>query len=74
MTAAYAGGLRHAGANNRINYPPGDRHDDVCRAQDLEKLACRPLLNAPNANLVTKIGMPAVMNLQFLTDMGRMNG
>jgi hypothetical protein len=53
----------HAGAHNRINHPPGNRHDDACWTQNLEKLACRPLLNAPNANLLAKIGMPAVMNL-----------
>jgi len=64
----------HAGANNRINHPPGDHHDDACRTQNLKKLACRPLLNAPNANLLAKIGMPAIMNLQIRSNMGRMNG
>ena len=64
----------HAGANHRINHPSGDRNYDARRTQNLEKLACRPLLNAPHANLMAKIGMPAAMNLQFLTDMGGMNG
>lgn len=64
----------HADANHRINHPPGDRHYDARRTQNLEKLARRPLLNAPHANLMAKVGMPAVVNLQLVTDMGRMNG
>jgi hypothetical protein len=64
----------HAGADHRIDHPSGDRNDDARRTQNLKKLACRPPLNAPHANLMAEIGMPAVMNLQLLTDMGRMNG
>jgi hypothetical protein len=66
--------FRHAGADHRINHPCGDRNDDARRTQNLKKLACRSPLNAPHANLMAEIGMPAVMNLQLLTDMGRMNG
>jgi hypothetical protein len=64
----------HAGANHRVNHPPGDRNYDARRTQNLKKLACRSPLNTPHANLPAEIGMPTVMNRQLLTDMGRMNG
>lgn len=64
----------HTGANQRINHPPDNRDYDARRTQNLKKLTCRSLLNAPHANLLAEIRMPGVMNLQFLTDMGRMNG
>lgn len=32
------------------------------------------MLYPPHTDLAAKIGMPTVMNLQLLTDMGRMNG
>ena len=65
---------RRGGANHRIDHPSGDVHDNACRTQNLEKFACRPMLNAPDANLMAEIRMPAVMNLQLASDMGRMSG
>jgi hypothetical protein len=40
----------------------------------MQKLTCRSFVNAANANLLAKIWMPAIMNLDFIADMGRMNG
>ncbi|ESX09823.1 hypothetical protein X767_32700 [Mesorhizobium sp. LSJC264A00] len=40
----------------------------------LEKLASYPLLHTPHADLSAKIWMPAIMNFQFVPDMGTMNG
>ncbi|MDR0810418.1 MAG: hypothetical protein LBE86_15040 [Gemmobacter sp.] len=65
---------RHGDANHRIDHPSGDLHDNACRTRNLEKLASGAPLDAPYANLMAEIGMPAVMNFQFTSDMGRMNG
>ncbi|WP_208722854.1 hypothetical protein, partial [Rhizobium vallis] len=40
----------------------------------LEKLARCSMLYPPNVDLAAKIRMPTIINFQFLTDMGRMNG
>lgn len=64
---------RHGGANHRIDHPSGDLHDNAGRTQNLEKFASGAPLDAPYANLLAETGMPAVMNIQFTSDMGRMN-
>ena len=40
----------------------------------MQNQTASPPVDAPNANLPAKIGMPAVKNLDFTADMGRMNG
>ncbi|RVO18970.1 hypothetical protein CN095_36255 [Sinorhizobium meliloti] len=40
----------------------------------MQKLTCRSFVDAANANLLAKIWTPAIMNLDFIADMGRMNG
>ena len=64
----------HGGANHRIDHPSGDRDNDARRTQDLEKFACGSPLDATDTDLMAEIGMPAIMNLYFASDMGRMNG
>ncbi|UFX13028.1 hypothetical protein [Sinorhizobium meliloti] len=38
----------------------------------MQKLTCGSFVDAANA--LAKIWMPAIMNLDFIADMGRMNG
>jgi hypothetical protein len=64
----------HPDANHRIKHPGSHRNYDTRRTLHLKKLARRSMLYPPDADLAAKIGMPTVMNLQLLTDMGRMNG
>lgn len=65
---------RHAGANHGIEHPAGDRNHDAGRPLHLKEWASCALLNPTNQNLAAAIWMPSVVDLQFLTDMGRMNG
>ncbi|MCG5487359.1 MAG: hypothetical protein KK482_27430, partial [Sinorhizobium meliloti] len=44
------------------------------RPQNLQKPACRSFFNTANGNPLAKIRMPAIKNLNFIADMGRMNG
>ena len=64
----------HAGAGGRIQHP-GRQHDDHagCRL-DVDNPAAGTLLAALLPNTTTVEGMPKVMDLDFLPDMGRMNG
>ncbi|MEI2301224.1 hypothetical protein, partial [Ensifer sp. MJa1] len=65
---------RHPGANHRIKHPGSHRNYETRRTLHLKKLPRRSMLYPPHTDLAAKIGMPTVMNLQLLTDMGRMNG
>jgi len=65
---------RHPGADDGIEHPVGNGDDHAHRPHDGQKSARCPLGYAPDEDLTAKIGMPAVMNFQFLPDMGRMNG
>jgi hypothetical protein len=65
---------RHAGANHGIEHPAGDRNHDAGRPLHLKEWASCALLNPTNQNLAAAIWMPSVVDFQFLTDMGRMNG
>ena len=64
----------HTAADHRIKHPTGNRNHEASRSQNLQKLARRPLFNAPYADLAAKIRVPPIMNYQILADMGRMNG
>ena len=64
----------HPTASHRIEHPTGDRDHDAGRSQYFKKLARRSLFHAPNADLAAVIGVPSVMDVQLLADMGRMNG
>ena len=65
---------RHSGTRHRIDHPPGNRNHDTCRAQNLQVLTRRPLLDATNTDLLAEIEMQPIMNLDFIADVGRMNG
>jgi len=64
----------HAAACHRINHPSRNRDHDTCRSHDLEKTARRSFFHATNGNLLAEIRMPTVIDLNFIADMGRMNG
>ncbi|AVA24192.1 hypothetical protein [Rhizobium sp. NXC24] len=64
----------HAAADHGIDHPPWDRDDDTCRPQNLQKPPCRSFFNTANGNPLAKIRMPAIKNLNFIADMGRING
>jgi hypothetical protein len=65
----------HAGAGGRIQHP-GRQHDDHagCRRLEVDNPAAGALLTVLLPNTTTVEGMPTVMDLDFLPDMGRMNG
>jgi len=64
----------HSSANNGIEHPISNGHDNAGRPQDLKKSARRSLLHPPYADFAAKIRVPPVMDFQLLPDMGRMNG
>ncbi|PYE91013.1 hypothetical protein C8J35_1723, partial [Rhizobium sp. PP-F2F-G38] len=64
----------HAAADHGIDHPPGNRNHDALRPQNLQKSTCRAFFDTPNDCLLAEIRMPAIMNLDFIADMGRMNG
>ena len=64
----------HSSANNGIEHPISNGHDNAGRPQDLKKSARRSLLHPPYADFAAKIRVPPVMDFQVLPDMGRMNG
>jgi hypothetical protein len=68
------GALGHRGAHDGIKHPVSNGNNHACRTQDAQKSTRRSLRYAPDDDLAAKIGMPAVMDLQLLPDMGRMNG
>ncbi|WP_171521382.1 hypothetical protein [Ensifer canadensis] len=64
----------HAAAHKGINHPPRNRDHDTGRPQNLQKPTCRAFFDAANGNPLAEIGMPAITDLDFIADMGRMNG
>ena len=64
----------HAGASGRIQHP-GRQHDDHARRRlDVNNPAAGTLLAVLLPKTPTVEGMPTIMDLHFLPDMGRMNG
>jgi hypothetical protein len=65
---------RHAGAGNGIQHPCRDRRDHARHRLDMNNQASDALLAvvAPNPAPIER--MPAVVDLNFLADMGRMSG
>jgi len=66
--------LGHRSANDRIKHPVRNGNNHSSRTQDAQKSTRRSLRYAPDDHLAAKIGMPAIMDFQLPTDMGRMNG
>ncbi|MBB4577524.1 hypothetical protein [Rhizobium lentis] len=64
----------HDAAHHRINHPARNRDHDTCRPQNLQKPTRRSFFDATNGNPLAKIRMPAIRDLDFIADMGRMNG
>jgi hypothetical protein len=65
--------LGHRSANDGIKHPVSDGNNNSRRTEDAQKSARRSLRYAPDNDLASKIGMPAVMDFQLPPDMGRMN-
>ena len=66
--------LEHRGANDGIEHPISNGNNHARRTHDAQKSTRRSLRYAPDDDRAAKIGMPAVMDFQLLSDMGRMNG
>jgi hypothetical protein len=66
--------LGHRSANDRIKHPVSNGNNYSSRTQDAQKSTRCSLRYAPDDHFAAKIGMPAVMDFQLPTDMGRMNG
>ena len=64
----------HAGADHGMEHPPCHRDHDAGGPQHLEKLPSCSLFHPTNSYLAAEIRVPPVMDLQFLPDMGRMDG
>ena len=64
----------HAGTGGRIQHPCSQRDDHAGRRLDVDNSAAGALLAVLLPNTATIKGMPTVMDLDFLPDMGRMNG
>src|SRR3954451_20590779 len=62
----------HACARDRIEHPPRDNRDDAGLRFDLHEPPGDTLLAAAEANATPVEGMPAIMDHNFLLDMGRM--
>ena len=64
----------HACARDRIEHPRRHNRDDAGLRFDLHEPPGDPLLAAAEANATPVEGMPAIMDHDFLPDMGRMTG
>jgi len=64
----------HAGTGGRIQHPCSQHDDHAGRRLDVDNSAAGALLAVLLPNTATIEGMPTVMDLDFLPDMGRMNG
>src|SRR3954454_7674703 len=62
----------HACARDRIEHPRRHNRDDAGLRFDLHEPPGATLLTAAEANAMPKEGMPAIMDHDFLPDMGRM--
>jgi hypothetical protein len=71
---AWRADYRHAGADDRIQHPRGDRRDHARHWLDVNDPTGRALLNVMPSDTEPVQRVPAVMDLNFLPDMGRMTG
>jgi hypothetical protein len=63
---------RHPGADAGIEHPRRQGRYDTRFDLDMDDAPTGSLLTVVNPNATTIVGMPAVMNHNFLPDMGRM--
>jgi hypothetical protein len=71
---AWRADRRHAGADDRIQHPRGDRRDHARHRLDVNDPTGKALLTVTPPDTAPIERVPAVMNLNFLPDMGRMIG
>jgi len=64
----------HAQANNWIQHPRGDHRDQASTVVHVDYTAWAASFAISIANLPPVKWMPKIVNLYFLTDMGRMSG
>ena len=65
---------RHSGAGDRIQHPRRDHRNHAGRRLEIDKAASDALLTAMASNTTPIKGVPAIMDLDLLPDMGRMSG
>ena len=71
---AWRADRRHAGADDRIQHPRGDRRDHARHRLDVNDPTGKALLTVMPPDTAPIERVPAVMALNFLPDMGRMTG
>jgi len=71
---AWLADRRHAGADHRIQHPRGDRRDHAGHQLDVNEPTGKALLAVMPPDTPPKKRVPAVMDLNFPADMGRMTG
>jgi hypothetical protein len=71
---AWLADRRHADADHRIQHPRGDRRNHAGHRLDVNKPLGKALLAVMPPDTAPKQRVPAVMNLNFPADMGRMTG
>ena len=64
----------HLCARDGIEHPVGHEQKNAVWILDLYELTVRSSRYVMNNNLASKTRMPRIMDFQFLSDMGRMNG
>jgi len=64
----------HPPTSERIKHPTRNADGDACWSLNQHKLAGSSLLYTPNNDRLSKKRMPGILDFQFLSDMGRMNG
>jgi hypothetical protein len=69
---AWRADRRHAGAGHGVQHPCGDGRDHAGYRLDVNKPTRKALLTVLPPNTAPMERVPAVMNLNFLPDMGRM--
>ncbi|MEJ2379536.1 MAG: hypothetical protein P8Y71_30545 [Pseudolabrys sp.] len=65
---------RHAGADDGIQHPRGDRRDHARQRLDVNDPAGSAILAIMPPDTAPVERVPTVMDLNFLADMGRMTG
>ena len=71
---AWRADRRHAGADDRIQHPRGDRRDHARHRLDVNDPTGKALLTVMPPDTAPIERVPAVMDLNLLPDMGRMTG
>ena len=64
----------HTGAGDRVQHPCGDRRDHAGNCLNVNNLPGGALFAVVSPDPAPIERVPPVMNFNFLTDMGRMNG